>query len=592
MTLRQVALLSLLALSAMVHAQTRVARHGHALARVVVDPAADPAERHAAQELAFYLGRITGAAIPVGSGTGSRMIVVGRDALARKLCPNVPWKKLGTEEFVLHSTPRGLVAAGGSDRGTLYATYRLLAMQGVRWWTPWATTVPHRPSLTLPKLNIHARPALEYRAPYWRSSFDPDWAVRNGSNYASDAMKGIHGGGVEYAGFVHTYYPLVPPDPNFKLHPEWFSLIDGKRTADNAQLCTTDPGLRAFVLDQVRNELKAHPEARIVSVSQNDCFNPCQCDRCRALVKAQGSESALVLDLANYVADGVATEFPKVAVDTLAYQWSRHAPTSMKPRPNVIVRLCSIECDFGQPLDSDKNASFRNDVLAWSKLTDRLYVWDYVTNFANYVQPMPDEAVLGPNLRFLAGHGVKGIFEEGDYTSNGGAMSELKAWVLAQLLWEPNADAKALTREFLLGYYGTAAKPIDSYLQLIDREAAKSSVTFAQGSDAPYLTYPVLRDSERLWQQAEATVAADPEKLWRVRQGHQAVRYVFLRRWDEFRAAAQKAGDPWLLPETRHEAAQEWLAVVTGPGPAGWSPMTAIDEGGTTPADFVKSIGG
>jgi hypothetical protein len=582
-----------LALAAVAAAQTPVAQGGSSLTEVIVDPSASPAVHHAADELSSYLSQITGASIPVvpTSSPDPNGIVVGPGLLTTQLCPDIPWDKLAPEELVLRSTMGGLVVAGGSDRGTLYAVYRLLAREGVRWWTPWASSVPSKRDLTIGHLDIREKPGLEYRAPFWHSAFDPDWAVRNGSNYAGNGMKGIHGGGVEYAEFVHTYYHLVPPDPNFKLHPEWYSQINGKRTTDNAQLCTTDPDLRAYMLEQVKKDLRANPTATIISVSQNDCFNPCQCDRCRELVKEEGSESALVLSLANYVADGIAGEFPNVAVDTLAYQWSRHAPKQMKPRPNVIVRLCSIECNFGQPLDSKKNASFRDDVLAWSKLTDRLYVWDYVTNFVNYVQPMPDEAVLGPNVKFLASHGVKGIFEEGDYTSNGAGMSELKAWLLAQLLWDPNADAKALTREFLAGYYGAAAKPIGAYLALMDRESAATMAYCGQDSNAPFLSYQMLTESERLWTKAEAAVAGDPDRLWRVKQGHQAIRYVFLKRWDELRKTARDKGDAWLLPESKTEAEQDWLATVTGPGPAGWTPVTAVNESGTSPADFLKSLG-
>ena len=45
------------------------------------------------------------------------------------------------------------------------------------------------------------------------------------------------GGCMSYKGFCHTFYPLVPPEKYFAAHPEWYSMIDGKRTHDNAQLC-------------------------------------------------------------------------------------------------------------------------------------------------------------------------------------------------------------------------------------------------------------------------------------------------------------------------------------------------------------------
>jgi hypothetical protein len=298
-----------------------------------------------------------------------------------------------------------------------------------------------------------------------------------------------------------------------------------------------------------------------------------------------------MLTLANYVADGIREEFPNVAVDTLAYQYTRHAPKTLRPRPNVIVRLCSIECDFGRPLTGAQNASFARDITDWSRLTHRLYVWDYVTNFAHYIQPLPDVDVLGPNLAFFAGHGVRGIFEEGDHNANGGDMAELKAWMLAQEMWNPSADPAKLRREFLVGYYGAgAANPISRYLDLMTQRGGATGAHLYDGPNATYLDYGTIRQAELLWQEAETAASNDAAKLWRVRISHLPVRYVWLCRWDEFQKEAASRGDRRLLAATRAEAASEWLALATGRGPKGWSPITAVDEGGTTPAAFVAGL--
>ena len=76
-----------------------------------------------------------------------------------------------------------------------------------------------------------------------------------------------------------------------------------------------------------------------------------------------------------------------MAFETLAYQYTRKPPRLVRPRPNVIVRLCWIECSFVRPLTTGRNATFRKDLEGWTKIAGRLYVWDYVTNFSNYVQP-------------------------------------------------------------------------------------------------------------------------------------------------------------------------------------------------------------
>lgn len=576
-------------------AGTTVARQGQAGIVVVSQAGASSAELHAAEDLRRTLSKIVGSEIPLESDVTDvpqNAIVVGQGPVARKLLPDEDWAKLGPEQTLLESRGSDLVVAGGAPRGTLYAVDRLLHRLGVRWWTPWATTVPHNPNLTLPTLHESETPAFEYRDPYWFQAFDGDWAVHNYDNGFNIKTDPERGGKVLYAGFVHTYNVLVPPDKLFATHPEWFSLIDGKRTAANAQLCTTNPELRDYIVEQVKQTLRQNHDAKIVSVSQNDCFNPCQCPVCRALAEKEGSDSALVLDLANYVAEKIQKEFPDVAVDTLAYQWSRKAPLAMRPRPNVIVRLCSIECNFAYPLDAPQNASFAQDVANWSRLTNRLYVWDYCTDFANYVEPQPDYFTFGETLKFLADHGTKGIFEEGAYQSTGADMAELKAWVLAQLMWNPRQDVNALIQEFLVGYYGPAARPIWNYLQLMQEQAKTVNLGFAAPVTQSFLGYDAMRQAESDWQQAEAAVQHDPAILWRVRQGHLSVQYVWLSRWDEFRQEAAKRGDAWPMSDSRAEVATQWLATATGPGPAGWSPITHLDEGHMTPQQFVGRLGG
>jgi len=591
---RILGLLAIALVLATASGQVEIARNGKALAAVITQVGATPAELHAAQDLRDTLEKITGAKIPLSIGPTpvlpKNAIVVGQGPVAEKLLPNVKWAELGLEQTLIESHGSALVVAGGRPRGTLYAVNRLLYRLGVRYWTPWATTLPHKANLTIEGLSSSESPAYEYRDPYWFHSFDANWAAHNYDNGSNTRVDESHGGRIEYQGFVHTYYALVPPEKLSATHPEWYSQINGKRVFSNAQLCTTNQALRDYVVQQVRTQLKQNPRARIVSVSQNDCFQPCQCDNCRALVKREGSESALVLDLVNYVAEKLEGEFPDVAFDTLAYQWSRKPPTDMRPRKSVIVRLCSIECNFSYPLDAPKNQSFADDVAGWSKLTNRLYIWDYCTNFASYLAPQPDYFTFGESLKFLYNHGARGLFEEGAYQSTGADMAELKAWVLAQLMWDPNQDTDKLVHEFLTGYFGEAARVIYPYLKLIQNAAQSGHLSFASPVNAAFLSYDTMFVAEILWQAAEELVANDPEKLWRVKQSHLSVQYVWLSRWKEFQKAAQANGDEWIVNPSRKAFAGQWLGTATGHGPVGWTPLTTMTEGGGSPQQFVAQF--
>ena len=82
----------------------------------------------------------------------------------------------------------------------------------------------------------------------------------------------------------------------------------------------------------------------------------------QAINKREGSPIGALLTAVNTIAAALEGEFPDVAFDTLAYQWTRPAPTSLRPRPNVIIRLCTIEADFARPLTHPNNAPFQADM--------------------------------------------------------------------------------------------------------------------------------------------------------------------------------------------------------------------------------------
>ena len=301
------------------------------------------------------------------------------------------------------------------------------------------------------------------------------------------------GGRHVYEGFVHTFYSLIPPADYFDTHPEWFSEIKGARTRENAQLCLTNEAMRREFVRNLKLRLRDNPAATIASVSQNDCHNNCTCPRCRAVDEEEGSPAGSLLRFVNAVAADIERDFPEVAIDTLAYQYTRKPPRITRPRPNVIVRLCSIECSFARPLDDPANKAFLEDIEGWSKIAGRLFIWDYTTNFSHYIQPHPNYGVLAPNIRLFVKNNVTGIFEQGAYQSWGSEMAELRAWVLAKLLWNPALDAAALRREFLTGYYGPAGEWVDRYLALLEAALADSGrqarLLFADRRQVPFARY-------------------------------------------------------------------------------------------------------
>lgn len=533
----------------------KIARKGQAEARVVVAPNASETERFAAGELALFLRIVTGAGFPVveDAGAPGGRLLVGLEA-ARTVAPDLLAASLAPEEIVVRSAGQDLILAGGSPRGTLYAVYTFLEdVVGCRFWTGTASRMPWRPSLEVGTIAIRFKPPLEYREPFWYVAFDPVWAARNKANGTLAGGDSLRGGHQVYEGFVHTFYSLIPPEKYFAGHPEWFSEIEGKRTFKNAQLCLTNEDMRREFAKNLKERLRANPAATIASVSQNDCFGNCTCPLCRAIDEEEGGPAGSLLRFVNAVAADVGSEFPGLAIDTLAYQYTRKPPRLVRPLPSVIVRLCSIECSFNRPLDDPRNKAFFDDLDGWSKIAGRLYIWDYTTNFSHYVQPHPNYGVLAPNIRLFVGRNVRGVFEQGAYQSWGSEMAEFRAWMLAKLLWNPDLDEDRLREEFLVGYYGPAARPIESYLELLERAVGKSGDALGcySPADAKFLSLDTLARSWRILEAAKKKARRSAEYSRRVRRASLPVVYVLITRWDSLREEARKEGKPWPWPETR-----------------------------------------
>lgn len=526
-----------------------LAEQGRSAYRIVLADDASPSTRHGAEELQTFVQQMAGVKLPIVSDRqpqGPREIVLGQSSRLRDLKVDVDFKSLGHEGYVIRAAGPHLVIAGGALRGTMYGVYGLLEDHlGCRWFAQGVSRIPKCDRLVLPRIDEKKVPALEYREPFTCDCFDGDWCARNRVNSSSGRLEAKHGGKIRFGNgfFCHTFANLVPPGKYFKDHPEYFSLVKGKRQDGYAQLCCTNEDVIRLCTEGVLKGMRADPEGFVFSVSQNDTDKHCECDKCQALAKAEGSEGAPVLALVNRVAEAVEKEFPDKAVETLAYQWTRHPPKTLRPRPNVIVRLCSIECCFSHPLatcDSPANRAFVKDLQGWAKISNRLWVWDYVTDFSHYLLPFPNQRVRNDNIRLFLANNVKGIFEQDTYNTPQGELSALGGYMTAKFLWNPDYDENTAMNEFLEGFYGKAARPIRAYLDLIHDyvEQKNLHVVIWAPPSSPHLTTELLQKSDALWQEAEKLAGDDADVLRRVKVSRMSVDYAIAER------ARREAGDP------------------------------------------------
>jgi hypothetical protein len=114
------------------------------------------------------------------------------------------------------------------------------------------------------------------------------------------------------------------------------------------QLCWSEPGLISALIQAVQADLRfsANRNATVISVSQNDGGTFCNSTTEMAVIRAESSPAGPLLIAVNAVAEAIATEFPGVLVDTLAYMFTLPPPQQTRPLPNVVVRIGTMGANF------------------------------------------------------------------------------------------------------------------------------------------------------------------------------------------------------------------------------------------------------
>ncbi len=462
----------LLCLATHTHASDWLFLDGKSDYKIVISAYASTSEQTAAKELQQYIEQMSGALLPITNdlNTTGKRIIMGYNGRVKALTgAQMPEKD--DESFTYKTVGSDLLIWGGSQRGTMYGVFTFLEREfGIHWLTPSCTVVPKYRGWKLPRLNHSEKPFIGYRYSNYFVANNAKWSAHTRENMKWGPTINEYGNIEAYWG-AHTMGEFVTTREFFGSHPEYFCLRDGKRYGGYGQLCLSNPEVLEICKERLMQFMRRNPNYRIYSLSQNDNFLFCQCDKCKAIEDQYGGHSGIIVWFVNQVADAVKQEFPDKFVGTFAYQYSRQPPTNIKPRENVVIRLCSIECCFAHPLDAGcpQNEKFMSDLKGWAELAPHLFIWDYIVDYAQYIAPWPNFQVLGPNIKVFGDNKAIGIFEEAQYQSAGAEFDEMKAWTVNQLLWNPSQDVDSLVSIFVKGYYGKAAPYIKEYYDLCQR---------------------------------------------------------------------------------------------------------------------------
>lgn len=506
---------------------------------IVVSANVSATDNYAAQRLKHYLDRITGKSIEI--------VTDDTDAADYEICvgatnrAQVDFDGSADGSYVITSNANRVVISGSGNKGTINGVFAFLEKYcGCHWYEAQVIVAPENETPTVPAdIKVEYTPFFEYTETDTASSRDAEFSLANGlTGGVYRRFTAEQGAAVGYVGpFCHTFTTFYcKPETYFEEHPEYFALRNGKRILD--QLCLTNEKVKEIVAAEVLALLATdhNPDAdiQIVSLTQHDNKLYCQCENCRALDEVNGSQAGTMISFVNDIAGRVkAHGYDNVVFDTFAYQYTRKAPTQVIPREDVIVRLCSIECCFGHTLDDPKcelNADFMNDLKEWGKICNRIYIWDYVHNYASTLCVFPNFGVLQRNVQIFYENNVKGVYEEGNYYifNSDAEFAEMRTYLLSKLMQNPYLDYEAEMNGYLNGVYGPGGKYIKEFIDIITAHAVTDSkhLSIYQGAQNTLynMTDEDVEKCNELWAKAKEAAQTD-EQLQQIRRSELSWRY-------------------------------------------------------------------
>jgi hypothetical protein len=514
-------------------------RDGQPVSMIVTADNPSPATLTGASLLAAQIKRISGATLPVvkegalgdakvadgsvrapGRKWAEAFALVGPSRLAKSL-GSTP-DGLGPGGILIRTTGNALVllgpdAATPSDpNGTRYAVTTFLEdALGFRFLWPGelGLVAPARKTITVDGLDRSFTPLIAQRqirnARYNdRTQAGLDFLGIPKATYGREEAT-IHGDGAALPGWFewqrlggniglvggHAFGYVW--DKYHQEHPEWFAMQpNGSRDLSKlgparARLCKSNLGLiDALAQDKIAELEQRHSTS--VSLAPNDGGPAtfCMCPECKKLDPPNGRPITLwdnssgarhdfqyvsltdrMVWFWNQLATRITAKHPEATLTVYAYSAYEAPPMREKLHPSLAVGFTGIT----YTRDEMRQQALA-DWDAWSKATKKLYWRPNLLLFARREgTPSLYAHKLGEDLHKFAHHSLLGT--DFDSCMHHWSTEGLNYYVLARLLWNPDASVDEILDDYCRAGFGQAAPEIRKYLarleQLTNRIAAE-----------------------------------------------------------------------------------------------------------------------
>lgn len=387
-------------------------------------------------------------------------------------------------DYAIEKSSNSCALYARDERVMTWLVYQFIKQEGDRF----GFKVDDLPPCILPENDTVYTFPFEYRDVYMPTNQNPDMT----------RIMGIHSVEFDWAIWGHQMNRVLGSngDSNYGYHnlnQELFARSGG--ISHPEQFCFSSDRLYDLTVQYILEQYGdgSNNPGRF-TIGPNDNSVACECRECQSLGNTRHNATPAVTRFV----ERLAMRFPKHQFFIPGYSTTSAVPDHRLP-DNVGVFLSAINYPrAANNTDTPKAQAFFNRLEEWKKVTNTVYIWDYVCNFDDYLTPYPILYVMQQRLREYRARGVKGVFLNGSgyYYST---LQEAYTFFLAAMLINPDVDVEKMIRR----YFDDAMPHIGKYIA--DIFVVMEQLAWDRGKELPlyggiedafnsYLTESVYRD--------------------------------------------------------------------------------------------------
>ncbi|MBO5480800.1 MAG: DUF4838 domain-containing protein [Clostridia bacterium] len=512
----------------------KLADNGVTSYKIVISDQASAAEEYAANELATYLGRATGATFPivkdntVSSATSQDYILsVGRNDLLTASGITVDRNEVTRDGYRIVRKDNTVYICGGYDTGTAFGVYEFMNHQvGYEAYTAEEIYYDDSPVVYVRDFDYTDIPDFADRlidGLYWADA-NTAYKHRIVNDRESVARYGYGCGADWIPSSGHTLKIIVPEDKYKEAHPEWFLATPNAPSSNPAwaQPCYTSESFITTFIENMKERILAKTDGYIVNIAQEDGTTWCPCSTCDGERK-QYTTTGYMLRFVNKIVTELEKWHQEVCPErkliyaTFSYGNTTDAPLnddgqlideSCRPHEKLWIRKATSGMCGYHTLDNPtctQNRKIVNSMENWLTLTDQYIWWDYAASYSNYLTFFPDFGSIQSFFRAYKEWGVNNLFREYNSGGNVTPFGYLRGYMYSKFMWNTEHDAETLMDNFITHYYKDVAPQMRALLNLLRTHYAVMDATFDGGMHAlPATDLDVRKWPKRIVDQAES----------------------------------------------------------------------------------------